>query len=136
VIELGAGRRVLSLEEKPRAPKSNLAVSGLYFYDNSVLEIVTGLQPSARGELEITDANRAYLDQEALHVESLGRGFDWLDTRTHESLLQASEFVEIVEQRQGLIIARLEEVALHMGFITTEQLAVLAQPLKTHTAII
>jgi len=130
VIELGHGGRVLSLEEKPAAPRSNLAVTGLYFYDNRVLDIVAGLRPSPRGELEITDVNQAYLDQQALHVESLGRGFAWLDTGTHESLLQASEFVETVEQRQGLKIACLEEVAHHMGFISSEQLAALAHPLK------
>ena len=117
VVELDRDDRVLSLEEKPAEPKSNWAVTGLYFYDNSVADIAREVQPSSRGELEITDINRIYMMREKLRVEKIGRGVAWLDTGTHETLLQAAQFVETVEQRQGLKIACLEEIALRMGFI-------------------
>lgn len=130
VIELDAQGRALSLEEKPARPRSHFAVPGLYFYDNQVVEYALRLTPSARGELEITDINRIYLEQGRLHVTQLGRGIAWLDAGTHENLLQAANFVQAVEERQGLMIGCPEEVAYRMGFITRQQLIELAQPLK------
>ena len=126
VVELDAQGQPLSLEEKPQHPRSNFAVTGLYFYDNRVLDIAAELQPSDRGELEITDVNRTYLAAGQLRVEILGRGFAWLDTGTHESLLQAANFMETIENRQGLKIACIEEIALHRGLITPEQFEALA----------
>jgi glucose-1-phosphate thymidylyltransferase len=127
VIELDAHGRAVSIEEKPQRPKSNVAVTGLYFYDNDVVGIAAGIKPSPRGELEITDINRAYLERGDLFVEVLGRGFAWLDTGTHASLVEASHYVQILEQRQGLRIACLEEIALRLGYITPEQFHALAQ---------
>lgn len=114
--------RVLDIEEKPAAPQSNWAVTGLYFYDNDVIEVAKGLKPSPRGETEITDVNKEYLSRGALHIEKLGRGYAWIDSGTHDSLLEAGEFVRIVEKRQGLKIACLEEIAFNKGFITKEDL--------------
>jgi glucose-1-phosphate thymidylyltransferase len=119
----------VDIEEKPLQPKSNYAVTGLYFYDHRVLEIAGGLEPSARGELEITDVNRAYLEMKALRVEKLGRGIAWLDTGTHETLMQAANFIETIEERQGLKVACVEEIAFRMGYIDAGQLETLAQPL-------
>jgi glucose-1-phosphate thymidylyltransferase len=131
VVEFDAAGRAIGIEEKPAKPRSHYAVTGLYFYDNRVLEIAAGLRPSARGELEITDVNRVYLDRGDLQVELLGRGVAWLDTGTYESLLQACNFVETVQERQGLRIACLEEIAFRKGWIDQERLLALAASMKS-----
>ncbi|MEA3453867.1 MAG: glucose-1-phosphate thymidylyltransferase RfbA [Candidatus Caldatribacteriota bacterium] len=130
VIEFDENRDVLSIVEKPEHPKSKFAVTGIYFYDNDVVEIAKSIQPSERGELEITSINQAYLKRGDLRVELLGRGFAWLDTGTHESLADASQYIQTIEQRQGYKVACIEEVAFYKGWITSEQLRELAQPLK------
>lgn len=129
IIEFDKNRKAISLEEKPEKPKSNFAVTGLYFYDKNVVEYAKSIKPSARGELEITDLNKIYLEKGNLNVETLGRGYAWLDTGTHESLLQAASFVETVQDRQGLKIACPEEIAYNLGYINKEQLKELAKPL-------
>ncbi|MGE3958270.1 MAG: glucose-1-phosphate thymidylyltransferase RfbA [Vicinamibacterales bacterium] len=131
VVEFDAAGRAVSLEEKPARPRSNYAVTGLYFYDNQVLDIAAGLKPSPRGELEITDVNRTYLDRGQLHVERLPRGIAWLDTGTHEALVQASNYIQALEERQGLMVANLEEIAYRMGYIDADQLTRLAAAMGT-----
>ncbi len=131
VVDFDSHGKALSLEEKPREPKSNFAVPGLYFYDSSVVERARSLKPSSRGELEITDLNRLYLNQGALHVEKLGRGFAWLDTGTPESLLQASSFVQTIQERQGFKIACLEEIALSLGYLTTAEVMEAGERMKS-----
>lgn len=130
VVEFDERGRVLSLEEKPQKPRSNYALPGLYFYDGEVSNMARRLRPSARGELEITDLNRLYLEQDRLRVELFGRGMAWLDTGTYEGLLEAANFVHTVQKRQGLYIACIEEIAFRMGYIGAEQLAALSQPLR------
>jgi glucose-1-phosphate thymidylyltransferase len=130
VVEFDANGRAISLEEKPQKPRSSWAVTGLYFYDNRVLEIAHNLQPSARGELEITDVNRKYLEWNALHAEKLGRGIAWLDTGTHESLQQASSFIQVLQERQGLMASCLEEIAYKMGYITASDVLRIAEPMR------
>jgi glucose-1-phosphate thymidylyltransferase len=129
-VEFDESRKVLSIEEKPKKPKSNYAVPGLYFFDSEVVEIASELKPSARGELEITDVMKSYLKRGDLRVELLGRGFAWLDTGTHESLMEASLFIETIEKRQGLKICCPEEIAYKMGFIDADQVKKLSEPLK------
>lgn len=130
VVEFDDSMRAVSIEEKPDSPKSSYAVTGLYFFDNRVVEIAKNIQPSERGELEITDVNKVYLNLGELDVELMGRGFAWLDTGTHESLLEAATFIETIEKRQNLKVACLEEISYRMGYISKEQLLALAEPLK------
>jgi len=131
VVEFGPDHKAVSIEEKPAKPKSNYAVPGLYFYDNSVVEIAKGITPSARGELEITDVNRVYLEKGELNVMVFGRGMAWLDAGTHDSLLEAANFIEAIQKRQGLYVACLEEIAYHQGYITKDHLRHLAKGMNT-----
>ena len=131
VVEFDAEGRAVSLEEKPAKPKSSFAVTGLYFYDHDVIEIAAGLKPSRRGELEITDVNQTYLERGRLTVEKLGRGIAWLDTGTHDAVMQASNFIQAIEERQGLMVACLEEIAFRMGYIDAAQLAALARSMSS-----
>jgi len=130
VVDFDSSGKAVSIEEKPQQPRSNWAVTGLYFYDNRVLDIAAELKPSARGELEITDVNRVYLQWNELHVQKLGRGIAWLDTGTHESLLKAAQFIQVIEERQGLKAACLEEIAYKKGYLTAEDIRRIAEPLK------
>jgi len=131
VVSFDSNGRPTSIEEKPSRPRSSYAVTGLYFYDNQVLDIAAGLSPSPRGELEISDVNKAYLEMGQLHVEKLGRGIAWLDTGTHEALMQASSFIQAIEERQGLVVACLEEIAYRLGHISADQLRHLAQDMSS-----
>jgi len=133
VVTFDSEGQAIDIVEKPKEPTSNWAVTGLYFYDHRVLEIASGLEPSARGELEITDVNRAYLEMKDLRVEKLGRGIAWLDTGTHETLMQAANFIETIEERQGLKVACVEEIAFRMGYIDAAQLETLARPLLSNS---
>ena len=133
VVEFDGQRRAVSIEEKPKAPKSNYAVTGLYFYDTQVCDIAADIQPSARGELEITDVNRRYLEQQQLQVEIMGRGYAWLDTGTHDSLQEAASFIATLQKRQGLMVACPEEIAFHQGWIDAAQIERLAQPLAKNS---
>ena len=133
VVDFDNNAKVLSIEEKPIAPKSNYAVVGLYFYPNSVIEVAKNVKPSHRGELEITAVNQAYLDQDNLKIELMGRGYAWLDTGTHESLLEASNYIQTIEKRQGLKVACLEEIAYEKGYISVKELLLLAEPLKKNS---
>ena len=132
IVEFDKKGNVLSIEEKPKNPRSRYAVTGLYFYDNEVIEIAKKIKPSSRGELEITDVNKAYLNKGTLRVELMGRGYTWLDTGTHESLLESGEFIATIEKRQGLKIACIEEIAYSLGYITKEQLLRLAEPYRNN----
>jgi glucose-1-phosphate thymidylyltransferase len=133
VVEFDAQKRAIALEEKPAQPKSNFAVTGIYFYDNQIVSVAEGIRPSPRGELEITDVNRVYLERQQLHVEIMGRGVAWLDTGTHDSLLEASNFIHAIEHRQGLKVACPEEIAWRMGWIGDEQLKALAKAIGKST---
>ena len=133
VVEFDGHQRAITIEEKPKAPKSNYAVTGLYFYDTQVCDIAADIKPSARGELEITDVNRRYLEQQQLQVEIMGRGYAWLDTGTHDSLQEAASFIATLQKRQGLMVACPEEIAFHQGWIDAAQIERLAQPLAKNS---